>query len=216
MKQLMLMRMTTMRQRWWWRTLPSATSTTAALALFFNLIVMMKAFNDFSILAWNVRGFANRKSWNHMHDIVNRYKPDVIFLFETHTSSKSFWAREGYDKIEIQEARGQSGGIWVIQRRGNDYNFSLVRMMHQCVSFSISKGMEKWLCSAVYASPSYTVRAMLWDHFDQLARDVVLPWLLLGDFNDILLPREQRRGVFSVSKAEVFARNIDRCGLIES
>jgi hypothetical protein len=80
-----------------------------------------------------------------MHDIVNRYKPDVIFLFETHTSftsSKSFWAREGYDKIEIQEARGQSGGIWVIQRRGNDYNFSLVRMMHQCVSFSISKGME--------------------------------------------------------------------------
>jgi hypothetical protein len=57
---------------------------------------------------------------------------------------------------------------------------------------------------------------MLWDHFDQLARDVVLPWLLLGDFNDILLPREQRRGVFSVSKAEVFARNIDRCGLIES
>jgi exonuclease III len=93
---------------------------------------MTGAFNDFSILAWNVRGFANRKSWTHMHDLVNRYKPDVIFLFETHTSFASaerFWAREGYDKIGILEAQGHSGGIWAVQRQGNGYVFFVVSLM---------------------------------------------------------------------------------------
>jgi exonuclease III len=88
----------------------------------------MIEFKDLSILAWNVRGFANKKSWNHMHDLIRRYSPDVIFLFETHTlfsSSESFWNREGYEKIEIQEVQGQAGGIWVIQRRGIGFDFPL-------------------------------------------------------------------------------------------
>jgi hypothetical protein len=37
----------------------------------------------------------------------------------------------------------------------------------------------------------------------------------MGDFNDILLPKDQRGGVFSVSKADVFATNIDSCGLLD-
>ncbi|MCI63606.1 RNA-directed DNA polymerase (Reverse transcriptase), partial [Trifolium medium] len=30
-----------------------------------------------------------------------------------------------------------------------------------------------------------------------------------------MLPREQRGGVFPVAKADLFANNIDRCGLID-
>ncbi|PNX62545.1 hypothetical protein L195_g061197, partial [Trifolium pratense] len=107
--ELMLM---TLRKQWWWRKTPLITKIVAVLASLSHLYVMMKAFKDFLILAWNVRGFASRKSWNHMHDLVSRYKPDVIFLFETHTmfvSSERFWDREGYEKIEIQEAQGHSG-----------------------------------------------------------------------------------------------------------
>ncbi|KAK2392667.1 hypothetical protein QL285_066003 [Trifolium repens] len=42
-----------------------------------------------------------------------------------------------------------------------------------------------------------------------------LPWLTIGDFNDILLPSEQKGGVFSTSKADIFASNVDKCGLID-
>jgi endonuclease/exonuclease/phosphatase family metal-dependent hydrolase len=179
---------------------------------------LMIAFKEFSVLAWNVRGFANKKSCNHMHDVVSKYKPDVIFLFETHTlfsSAEQFWNREGYEKIEIQEAQGHSGGIWAIQRRGGGFSVTVVDKMHQCVNFVITKGNDKWLCSEVYASPIFTLRAALWNHLDQRAKDVSLPWLVIGDFNDILLPREQRGGIFSTSKVELFAKNIDRCGLID-
>jgi hypothetical protein len=152
-------------------------------------------FKDFSILAWNVRGFANKKSKNHVHDLVRRYKPDIIILFETHTlfaTAESYWARENYVKIDIQEVQGHYGGIWVMHHRGSDFNFTLVSKMHQCVSFIVSKGTEKWLCSGVYASPIYTVRPLLWDYLEVLRSTVSLPWLAIGDFNDILLPSEQK------------------------
>ncbi|GAU48967.1 hypothetical protein TSUD_188140 [Trifolium subterraneum] len=70
----------------------------------------------------------NQKSWNHMHDLISRYKPDVIILIETHTlfhSCERFWYREGYEKIEIQEVQGQAGGIWAIQSRGSDFQFAI-------------------------------------------------------------------------------------------
>ncbi|MCI54980.1 RNA-directed DNA polymerase (Reverse transcriptase), partial [Trifolium medium] len=61
--------------------------------------------------------------------------------------------------------------------------------MHQCVSVVVSKGNDKWLCSGVYASPVYTARPALWEYLEDLSKDNVLPWLVIGDFNDILLPR---------------------------
>ncbi|MCH80273.1 RNA-directed DNA polymerase (Reverse transcriptase) [Trifolium medium] len=178
----------------------------------------MSVFKDFSILAWNVRGFANRNSRNHVHDLINRFHPEMIILVETHSSfasSENFWYRVGYDKIEVQEAQGHSGGIWAMKRRGSEFNFTSVSTMHQCVSFIVSKGNNKWLCSGVYASPIVTVRPLLWDHLEELIKVNALPWLAIGDFNDIMLPIEQKGGVFSISKADLFASNINRCGLID-
>jgi hypothetical protein len=96
---------------------PSYNRVAVAMTLIPQHDFLMIAFKEFSVLAWNVRGFANKKSCNHMHDVVSKYKPDVIFLFETHTlfsSAEQFWNRKGYEKIEIQEAQGHSGGIWAI------------------------------------------------------------------------------------------------------
>lgn len=35
--------------------------------------VMMIGFKEFSILSWNVRGFANKRSYTHMREILKRY-----------------------------------------------------------------------------------------------------------------------------------------------
>jgi hypothetical protein len=71
------------------------------------------------------------------------------------------------------------------------------------------------LCSGVYASPTYTVRPAVWEYLADLSDNNSILWLVIGDFNDILLPSEHKGGVFSMSKADLFARNIDRCGLID-
>ncbi|KAK2420107.1 COBRA extracellular glycosyl-phosphatidyl inositol-anchored protein family [Trifolium repens] len=80
------------------------------------------------------QGFASKKSRNHMHELVSRYRPDLLILVETHiafSSAESFFHRENYEKIDVQEAQGHSGGIWIMQRRGCDFKFAPVSKMHQ-------------------------------------------------------------------------------------
>jgi len=54
----------------------------------------MVNFNDFSALAWNVRGFASCKSRRHMHEILGQFKPGLIVLSETHTRFENSTRRD--------------------------------------------------------------------------------------------------------------------------
>lgn len=76
---------------------------------------------------------------------------------------------------------------------------------HQAVMVSISRGARSWTCTAVYASPVPSVRETLWNYLIQLRNSVQHPWLLLGDFNEVLLPSEVEGGSFFLSRAQKFA-----------
>jgi hypothetical protein len=177
----------------------------------------MIGFEDFSMLAWNVRGFANRKSHCHMREILVRFKPDLIVLSETHTafdSSKRFWEKEGYMKVEVMEATGHSGGLWVLYNISCPYSFTLMESVSQCITIQITRGNVSWVCSGIYASPTTSVREGLWDYLCGLRTRVMQPWILVGDFNDILLISEQRGGHFSQPRADKFADMIANCNLL--
>lgn len=80
------------------------------------------SFNNFSILSWNVLGVASKSSKQHMKEILRRYSPDLVFVLEPRTqfsSSVHFWDRVGYVGVGVEEARGFSGGIWAIAKRGS-------------------------------------------------------------------------------------------------
>lgn len=85
---------------------------------------------------------------------------------------------------------GHSAGIWVLSCR-YDLVFSLVDSMHQAITFSIQKNNSIWFCSAIYASPMYSARCILWDHLISIRSNIPGPWLLLGDFNEIKSLREE-------------------------
>ncbi|GAU49475.1 hypothetical protein TSUD_91470 [Trifolium subterraneum] len=48
-----------------------------------------------------------------------------------------------------------------------------------------------------------------------LKRDIVDPWLLMRDFNEIIRPSEQKGGTFSHSRAEVLLNVMDNCNLVD-
>ena len=47
-----------------------------------------------------------------------------------------------------------------------------------------------WVCSAIYASPTPTARGELWDYLFNFNASIHDPWLLIGDFNEVLLSSE--------------------------
>lgn len=181
-------------------------------------MVLMIEFKDFSILSWNVCGFANKRSHHHMHELVQSFKPKLVFVFETHTqfaTVERFWDRVSYSLIALEEAHGHSGGIWALRRVGSSFTYQLVDSMHQCITISVSNQARVWVCSVVYASLTHSVCRQFWRYLEGVRPIIMHPWALLGDFNEILSPLEQRGGEFLHSKAELFASTIDNCNLVD-
>nr|KYP70402.1 hypothetical protein KK1_009619 [Cajanus cajan] len=71
----------------------------------------------------------------------------------------------------------------------------------QAISFTVVEGSKSWVCTAVYANPRVELRQQVWAHLRELGGRITLPWLVLGDFNEILLSTECHGGRFSMAWA---------------
>lgn len=73
-----------------------------------------------------------------------------------------------------------------------------------------------WLISAIYASPKYSGRRLLWNNLALAASLHNLPWVMLGDFNEILSSNEKFGGLLvNVSRALKFKCSLDTCGMLD-
>lgn len=54
----------------------------------------------------------------------------------------------------------------------------------------------------------------LWSHLKQLEAIISFPWLMCGDFSEVVLPSEDSGGYFSTSTAEKFLDVINTCGIV--
>lgn len=95
----------------------------------------MDCFHNFSILAWIIRGAFSPNAKRHVRDLVKTHQPSLFCVCETHgpfVKVSKFWRSLGYNAIFIQEARGHSGGIWVLSSL-QDTIFELIDSMYQAL-----------------------------------------------------------------------------------
>ncbi|XP_028780772.1 uncharacterized protein LOC114737043 [Neltuma alba] len=77
-------------------------------------------------------------------------------------------------------------------------------------------GTWRVVFTRIYASPCETKRREMWENLTNLAEKITSPWLLTGDFNDILNEEEQKdRGGANMKKCAWFRANLDRCKLLD-
>ncbi|KAJ6420916.1 hypothetical protein OIU84_028322 [Salix udensis] len=177
----------------------------------------MNCFDDFIVLSWNVRGAANATSKRHCKELIKKYHPSICVLLETHVQFgrvASFWNRLVYFPAVIVEANGHAGGIWVL-RSGDNFSVSTVDVMAQCATVEIKAGSQAWFMSLVYVSPIPSLRYQLWDRLISVRTMVNGPWMLIGDFNEVLLPSESIGGFFSHVRAGKFGEVLSACNLTD-
>lgn len=51
-----------------------------------------------------------------------------------------------------------------------------------------------WLFFAIYASPILHKRMHLWTHLKHVASEFNMPWLVMGNFNDLLYTKDELGG----------------------
>ena len=97
------------------------------------------------------------------------------------------------DSMEVHESNGASGGLllfWrrplAIQLRDKDKNF---------IDVTVGDGTDEvWRFTGFYGEPKWEDKHLSWSCLRDLHQRIKLPWLIVGDFNEILYSHEKEGG----------------------
>lgn len=193
-------------------------SRSTFLLLFFSDYVVMEALLDITILSWNIRGAQNNNARRNLKELMRKHNPTFIAIYETHVPYhrlSTFWANTDYTPVHIIEANGHSGGIWLLKHSATNILTTITNSNPHSISFTINRGHASSFCTCIYASPNPTQRPILWNHLINLNHSIDAPWMIIGDFNETLLPSEQRGGIFHHSRAASFSNFMNSCNLLD-
>ena len=73
-----------------------------------------------------------------------------------------------------------------------------------------------WLFFAVYASPTFEERSILWNNLSTLAELHGRAWVIAGDFNELLVDDDKFGGrAVSVNRSLPYKEVLDKCNMID-
>ncbi|KAK6163327.1 hypothetical protein DH2020_000191 [Rehmannia glutinosa] len=112
--------------------------------------------------------------------------PHIIFLSEMKCGISKV------DKIKTQltfngfsvPSRGSSGGLALLWRKG--ISVVLRGYSDRFIDFDSEILGEKFRITGVYGELDVSKQRLFWNQFTSLSNDLSTPWLLLGDFNEVL------------------------------
>ena len=111
-----------------------------------------------------------------------------------------------------------SGGIWVLWNQRPSCKVEiLTHSKHSIhVLVKVSSPSLSFVLTAMYASPNFNKRQLFWDYLRNLATLVDLPWVLIGDFNNMLSEDEKLGGLpLNRNRLNAFRNCLDNCGLMD-
>lgn len=151
------------------------------------------------ILFWNARGAGSDDFRSAISDLVRMNTIDFLFICEPKVQFAQFkkhYKKLGFNDFEVIEANGFSGGLWTIW---NDTKFSVsvFDSTSRSISLQISGNGTTWMLTCLYASPCKTSRQELWDYLTALHAVHQLPWLVIGDFNEIIAYEDKNGGPYT-------------------
>lgn len=151
-----------------------------------------------NIVIWNCRGALKPSFCSIVQDVVRLYSLSIMIVIETKVGGS--WAKGITDRLPFDgaihtNAIGYSSGLWVpwdSSQVENSEFLSIKQEIHSTVKVLSSE--FSWLLSAGYASSRFAKRCLIWDNLTTISSLHSLPWLLVGDFNKVLLGEDKFGG----------------------
>lgn len=171
------------------------------------------------VLAWNCRGLGNVNSMGSARDLIDTHHPDIFIITETRMNSgraEEVANRLHFGGFAATETIGLRGGILLLWNK-EELEVSIIGSTEQEIHaiIQVKKFNYSWLCSAIYASPRLGERLLLWNNLEKVAESNSLPWLAMGDFNEIACEEEKFGGTSNAYRIQRFNEMLDYCNLLD-
>lgn len=149
-------------------------------------------------MAWNCRGESFLTALRHLSLLIKTNQPDILILVETRCPINvidKIMNTTQFNSFVATEVVGFYGCIWTLWN-SDDLTLDCLSVDEQIINVVVRyHSQQPWLLSAIYASPNHIFRRDLWDYLSCMGQVVDIPWLLVGNFNQILWSDEKKGGL---------------------
>ncbi|CAM8948837.1 unnamed protein product [Rhodiola kirilowii] len=166
------------------------------------------------VLSWNCRGVGNPRTVRAISDLVRSIGPQVVGLIETKAELKRIEVLKrklGFKNGIAVDRSGLGGGLALLWREAVQVVLKSYSRNHIDVWVGDDDGFRMTL---FYGNPETGRRDESWDLLRSLKQGEHQPWLVLGDFNEILFSWEymgrRLRGEWQMRR---FRQAVDDCEL---
>jgi exonuclease III len=160
----------------------------------------------------------NAATVKELREIVKNFAPTVLCVLETQIHRarvESLKSTLGFDNYFAVSSSGRSGGLGIYWN--NKTRVELLPYSQYHIDAVITEhGSEPWRLTCVYGEAQISKRHKTWDMLKFIKASSHLPWVCLGDFNEVL-HRHEHVGVQDRSQAQIagFRDMIDVCGFCD-
>ncbi|XVF60704.1 hypothetical protein PTKIN_Ptkin08bG0069800 [Pterospermum kingtungense] len=150
-----------------------------------------------NILCWNCRGLRTPRAVREVAKLANVHKPQIVFLMETKRQGSEMERVRvllGYNSCLTVDCVRRGGGLallWMAEINLEVLSYS-THHIHRMVDGG-NKG-RAWLFMVFYGEPQTNRRLDTWNLLRRLRGLDSLPWLISGDFNELLIDRDKLGG----------------------
>ena len=182
--------------------------------------VPMDQFVKMNILMWNYRGALNPDFKRRVFEMAVNHHPSIMVITETRVwGSRAEKIIEGlpFDGFITTETIDYAGGLWILWR-SEDADVKLLSATEQekHAIVKVCASNLSWLFTAIYASPHLAKRRILWSNIEKVGQLHNLPWLMIGDFNEVLGGEDKFGGnQINLNRALEFKKCLDLCNFVD-
>ncbi|XP_030940291.1 uncharacterized protein LOC115965260 [Quercus lobata] len=173
-----------------------------------------------NISAWNCRGASKPFFQNHVRELVNTHDPAIMIIMETRIGGAR--ARDITDKLPFDGAihtdtLGFAGGLWLLWNSDRVQVHQLAMSEQEIhVLVKVLPSNFEFICTTVYASPRFQERCVLWNNLKNVANLHDKPWIIAGDFNEVLVEGDKFGGrSISSNRSLLFKECLDYCSMVD-
>ncbi|KAA3476158.1 expansin-A1-like [Gossypium australe] len=146
-------------------------------------------------ICWNVRGLGSPRAVRRLRHIIKQHNPYMVFLIETKLDQKRMdRARKScgfINGIDIEAERSRDG-LCLAWKGGIEVTLKSFSKWHIDVLVKEDGIEEEWRFTGFYGSPYLRDQNHVWNILKRLSQDSNCPWLVAGDFNEIMYSFEKR------------------------
>ena len=131
--------------------------------------------------------------------------------------AKGITDRLPFDGAIHSDTLGRMGGLWLLWN-SNKVDVTLMEKTEQeiRVTIKVHNSNLSWLFSAIYASPRFAERSILWNNLRNVAELHSMPWVIARDFNEPLSSVDKLGGRdVSIRRSLILKDCLDRCNMID-